>query len=480
MPLPTIPSGNVFSSLPTGYDVANSCRFNDGDTPTLEKSLGTPSSQTIFTWSCWFKRGVLTGDQSLFSCGSSGDTERFDFRLNSGGEFYFNIDLAVNYRIQTTRLFRDVSAWYNFVLAYDTTQSTDTNRVKLWVNGVQQTGSLITVTNYPAEDYVITAMASGQNVSIGKRQYGSALNLDGYLAEVCYCDGQALTASDFGEFSEDSPTIWMPKDVSGLTFGNNGFYLDFKDSANLGNDANGGTDLTEANLAAADQATDTPTNNFATGNPLYRAVGGAFSEGNNMNVGAGNWFTMASTIGVSAGKWYAEFKLSSGTNSHVGVCGDYRITQQAEGDYGFGSNYGNPSIGLHQSGNLYVNTPGPGTSWSGGQSTGDIVGLALDMDNRKAYWHKNGDWASGSGAWGSSTFNSSTGAQTLDVGDYALVNNWFMGCSGNSSTQQANFGGCSAFAVSSANADGNGYGSFEYAVPSGYYALCTKNLAEFG
>ena len=174
----------------TGYEVANSCRFNDGDTPTLEKSLGTPSSQTIFTWSCWFKRGVLTGDQSLFSCGSSGDTERFDFRLNSGGEFYFNIDLAVNYRIQTTRLFRDVSAWYNFVLAYDTTQATDTNRVKLWVNGVQQTGSLITVTNYPAEDYVITAMASGQNVSIGKRQYGSALNLDGYLAEVCYCDGQ--------------------------------------------------------------------------------------------------------------------------------------------------------------------------------------------------------------------------------------------------------------------------------------------------
>ena len=467
--MPLILPGNVASALGGAYEVANSCRFNDGDTATLEKALGTPSSQTIFTWSCWFKRGVLTGDQSLFSCGSSGDTERFDFRLNSGGEFYFNIDLASNYRIQTTHLYRDCSAWYNFVLAYDTTQATDTNRVKLWVNGKQLTGSSITVTNYPPEDYVITAMASGQNVSIGKRQYGSALNLDGYLAEVCYCDGQTYTASDFGEFDEDSPTIWKPKDVSGLTFGNNGFYLDFEDSSNLGNDANGGTDLTEANLAAADQATDTPTNNFATLNHLYKSNNSLnFSEGNCEVQGVsgnGGRFT-GGTFAPASGKWWCEIKVT--------VSGSYPIMGVIDSSSSIRENvayFVNADSGTNQSGfaifsnaDVYHNNDNTFDTWQS-YATNDIIGMGINMD----------------AATPTITFQKNGGSEETFTTEVPNSGHYIFPAIGNymqAAIAYCNFGGCPSYTISSAVADENGYGSFEYAPKSGYLAMCSKNIGE--
>jgi hypothetical protein len=308
-------------------------------------------------------------------------------------------------------------------------------------------------------------------MELGRRISGSTDFFDGYMAEVVFIDGTQYAASDFGEFDEDSPTIWKPKDVSGLTFGTNGFYLDFEDSSNLGNDANGGTDWSETNLAATDQAVDSPTNNFATLNPLHYAhttdaADMPLSEGNtkaNSSQGGSPYPYVHSTLAVASGKWYAEFKVVSASASMIGIADGVSGTYL--GDRANDEAY-------FSDGNLYTGN----TSWGDALSDDDILMVAVDLDNSKIYFGINGTWqnsgdptsgATGTGA--SSIAASETGWWHFTVGD----------SSSGTPTVECNFGN-PAFAISSGNADGNGYGNFEYAPPSGYYALCTKNLAEEG
>tara|TARA_R100000008_G_scaffold50975_1_gene30564 strand:- start:21 stop:977 length:957 start_codon:yes stop_codon:yes gene_type:complete len=305
---------------------------------------------------------------------------------------------------------------------------------------------------------------------------------DGYAAETVFIDGSALAPTSFGEFSEDSPNIWMPIDVSGLTFGTNGFYLDYEDSSNLGNDANGGTDLTEVNLAAADQATDTPTNNFATLNPLASLPNtskSTFSEGNCIAVAGSDasYVNGGSTIGVANGKWYVETKLSSSSDGSArcitGITMDVSEISRINQDSG--SN--NIFYAWHYQ---YFNVAGSTSGFTslGTSTIGDIIGVALDMDNGKVYFSKNGSWLnSGDPTSGSS----GTGAAPVAASTTGL-RFFFSGSDSNARTMTTayNFGGCPGWTVSSGNADANGYGKFEYAPPTGYYALCSKNLAEFG
>ena len=309
--------------------------------------------------------------------------------------------------------------------------------------------------------------------------------MDGYIAEAVMIDGLQLTAASFGEFDEDSPTIWKPKDVSGLTFGNNGFYLDFKDSANLGNDANGGTDFTETNLAATDQTTDTPTNNFCTMNPLDNFyVAATFSEGNNQIVIASGTKTYATgTMGVSAGKWYWEVEMDAYSGSSddyqaVGIC-DRVSTSNNTDSYaaGYPANFVYTSEGTFKESGT-TNTIATVDSYA----PNDIVGVALDLDNNKLYFSKNGTWQDSgdptSGATG-------TGAMDVIATSHASSSGFYFPLIGSDTTARGatwkcNFGGSPAFTVSSGNADGNGYGNFEYAVPANYYSINTKNLAEYG
>jgi hypothetical protein len=162
-------------------------------------------------------------------------------------------------------LFRDTSAWYHIVMAVDTTQATAANRIKLYVNGIQETS--FAVETYPNQNH-----STGVNFTEPHR-IGTLLTnswyFSGYIAEVNHIDGSQLAPTAFGEFDEDSG-IWKPKAYAG-SYGTNGFYLDFKDSANLGNDASGGLDFTQTNITSADQATDTPTNNFCTFNPFNKS-----------------------------------------------------------------------------------------------------------------------------------------------------------------------------------------------------------------
>jgi len=304
-----------------------------------------------------------------------------------------------------------------------------------------------------------------------------------YMAEFVAIDGQMLDHTSFGEFDEDSPTIWKPKDVSGLTFGNNGFWLDFEDSSALGNDVSGNNnDFTATNLAAADQCKDSPTNNFATLNPLNVPTSNAptFSEGNTYVVtmnAASKYFGGTTTIGLSSGKWYWEtYSISALAAAVVGVYtdpGDAALNGRQPG-------YSTYDWAYQYNGTITSNNSNQDTGM-GNWTTDDIIGTYLDLDNNKIYWAKNGTLINSGTGW------DITAAASTTHGFY------YPGCADQETTASTfafNFGNgqFGGTAVSSGNADANGYGNFEYDPSSGtfdgaskdFLAICTKNLGSDG
>ena len=439
----------------------------------MEKT-GSVGNQKTWTFSFWAKRAALGNPNVFFGVGDARLTCRFD------PDVIQVYDYSPQYGITTNAVFKDVSAWYNIVFNWDTTQAVASNRIKLWVNGEQITS--FSASSYPSENYdsIVNSTVDHQ---IGGRDNFSSERFNGYMAEAVLIDGSALTASSFGEFNEDSPTIWQPIDVSGLTFGTNGFYCDFEASDNLGNDANGGTDLGETNLAATDQATDTPTNNGTTLNPLVLIgnTGTTYTEGNlSFAASSSNWTSTYSTIAASQGKWYAEMKietLSSSTGyGNVGI-----IDTEHDTDANFIAGAKSAGLELDYRGGANVNAFSAGSSVEAAGvdfAEGAIVGLAVDMDNNALYISENGTYITISSAVGDPTSGASkTGAVTIPS-----TFNFFAFAIG---SYTANFKGSwnfgsPSYSISSGNADADGYGNFEYAVPSGYYALNTKNLGAYG
>ena len=313
------------NSASGGYEVANSLRFNDGSSDYLSFTpSSSPTSARIATISFWFKLSAIGTNFNLFSANQSGLTHPASFKIllrDSNGRLELQQDdgsAGNHYALRTNQLFRDPSAWYHLVASFDTTQGTSSNRIKLYINGSQ-------VTSFSQEDYPTQnldlwlgdtdAHNVGRDVAYGSSYY------DGYMAEFVYIDGQQLTPTSFGEFDEDT-NIWKPINVSGLTFGNNGFYLDFENSSSLGADVSGnGNNFTVNNLTSIDQSTDTCTNNFATFNALSKNDSGTitFSNGNltTAHSGSDSVYSSYSTIGVSSGKWYTEFKVDASANPDV-------------------------------------------------------------------------------------------------------------------------------------------------------------------
>jgi len=475
MPLPSIPSGNVASATAsTGFNVANSCRFNDADSAILTRTLGTPTNVDKWTFSAWIKWEGFGGDTKIFSAYVDGSN--FGHIQFTGYTLSYNGTPSAG-TLTTSRVFRDVSAWYNIQVIYDSGNSTEGDRIQIWVNGVRETS--FSTETYPSQNQD-GVFNSGQPHGVGGRADSSQF-WGGYMAEVVFCDGQAYDASNFGEFDEDSPTIWKPKDVSGLTFGNNGFYLDFEASDNLGNDANGGTDWSEANLAAADQASDTPTNNFCVMNPLDNFKNAAtFSEGNCKLVTASSpYFYNTGTFGLSNGKWYYECKVASSAPSDyniIGIAGEIGAGTAGDAELGGTGTYG---YGYHGNDGKYISDvpTGGGAAYAYGATySTSTIGVYIDLDNNKLYFTKDGTLQ-----------NSGTG---ISIGTSPPHGVFFPAggeqSTGGSATLEFNFGGCPAFAISSGNTDGD-YGNFEYSTTitgdgasKTFKAICTKNLAEYG
>ena len=465
------------NTLSTGaYEVANSCRFNDDDSPRLRLTPGSAAtSSRKMTASFWLKRGNLGITGRIFNA-DTGSNQRDSLFFNSDDNLWLYINNGGDGNLKTNSVFRDPAAWYHVVLAIDTTQSTNTDRVKIYINNVQetsfQTGGDGIV--YPDQNYDIIGFGqNGKEQTIGADTSGGNDDneFDGYLTEFVFIDGLALAPTSFGEYNEDSPQIWQPKNVSTLTFGTNGFYLDFEDSSNLGNDKNGGTDWTETNLAATDQSTDTCTNNFATWNPLFRkgTTTPAFAEGNlksTFDDGGANEFALT-TFGVSAGKWYAEVKWPSNTGTAATATGILDMAYTGTDDP---NNAVTNAFGYFGSGTK--NVSGTASSYGDSYADGDIIGIAIDMDNNKLYFSKNGTFQDSGDPTSGST---GTGAISIVSGvTYGIFASDY-----NSQVAELNTGS-PPFSISSGNSDANGYGNFEYSVPSGYLALCTKNLGSDG
>ena len=476
--MPLIIPANTLSG---GYEVANSCRFNDGDSAYLEKNFSsTQDSRRKFTVSAWVKRSDLITSTNIWGS-SEGSGEGYNSLKFENHKLQYlsgnttNSGTQVN--LETNRLFRDVSAWYHIVLAVDTSQGTDTNRIKLYVNGTQETS--FNTSTYPSQDTDLLTSTTPQ-MTIGMRDLRgtNAQFFDGYISEFCFIDNQQLTPSSFGEFDEDSPTIFKPIDVSGLTFGTNGFYLDFENSGSLGADVSGnGNNFTVNNLTSDDQVIDTPTNNYATLNSLNSWGTTVLSEGNKKITNTTTAFDNTSaTIEMNSGKWYFEFYVVSHTSGYSAIAyflagtGTFKNAQTSwitngDGSFGIGANERKITDGVSSN-----------ASFSD-LNAGDKVQIAYDSDSGKAWFGINNTWIdSGNPSSGTNPYFSSTKLQNNDV-VLKLVSYDTQGVS------VANFGQDSSFAgntTKQSNQDSNSQGNFYYSPPTDFLALNTKNLAEFG
>ena len=465
--------------------ITNSLRFDDGDNPhmTFNGQMGAGNRKT-YTYSFWTKRGNLGINTCVFSCEASDVV----FRFGSSDDIQFRDINNSTFFLATNNVFRDPSAWYHIVVAVDTTQTTASSRIRLFVNGERQTTNFGTET-YPAQNLDTIQNNSGDSMYIGARTDSTtednsmSQHYDGYLAEFHFVDGLSLDCSHFGEPDSDNPNIWRPKEYFG-NYGTNGFRLEFKQSGTSANASGMGADTSGndnhfgvTNLAAIDQTTDTPMNNYITWNPLNHngnslQQGNTFTETrNSSDYDAG----AMGNIGLTTGKWYWELKITAvGSHTYAGIINIGNRFDRNDEDYDTtsGGIDGYPIYDYMELGKRGTNT-GSGRSETGVvQATygdGDILNFALDLDNNKIHYGKNGTYGESS-----DPANNTNGIAITDGVYYTPVVVGY-----GSGDIHANFGN-PAFSISSGNADANGHGNFEYAVPSGYYAINTKNLAQYG
>ena len=431
----------------------------------LTRTPASAGNRKTWTWSGWVKRSGLGGEQNLLAADNN---NRIIFStIDSNDQFGLTDTNTSTMDIQTNQVFRDVSAWYHLVVAFDSTQATASNRVKLYVNGSQVTS--LARSTYPTQnaDFSInnnTVQYIGSNSA-------SSNNFNGSMAHVHFIDGTAYDADTFGE--TDSLTgIWKPKTAPSVTYGTNGFFLKFENSGAFGTDSSGNGNTFTVN-GTMTQNIDTPSNVFATLNPLARfQVAPTYSNGNNtITAGAGgSGSSPFSTIGASSGKYYAEFSLGSANGGGIS-CGIIDITQ-------FNPNFQTdawfyyPTYGYaYMSSNGKKGNNNAEANYANSYTNGDRIGVAMDLDNNKLYFAKNGVWQNSgdptSGATG-------TGAAfTIADGTYGFAVYGY-----DSKVWNANFGNgyFGTTAVSSAQNPDDGIGIFEYDVPTGYYALNTKAI----
>ena len=455
----TIPS--AAGEVKESYDISISLRFNDGDNAELTRTPGSEGDKQKHTISMWIKRCTIGSNQALFSAGPN-DSTVYSIRFISDSLY---ISQSSGFVKDTSRLFRDPSAWYHIVIAIDTTDGTQNDRIKVYINGVLETS------------FAENSFAGGQNLNtpvnddvihaVGYDTLNDAVPFDGYISEFHLIDGTQKAASDFGEF--DNNGVWVPKEYDG-TYGTNGVYLEFKqtgtgtDASGMGADTSGNDNhFAPVNLAATDVTIDTCTNNFATMNPLLTdTTTVAFSEGNLKTV-CTNASTAGSSIAVQNGKWYVEMICTAKTasNAMIGIStvdgfdGQKQIDESDNGGSGHGYVMNATKL------------PG-GASYGATWAVDDIMAIALDLDTAQntVTFYKN---------------NASQGTIDIDNALYVFANSNGQGSS--TVTYNTNFGADDTFAgeiTSAGNTDANGEGLFKYSPPSGYYALNTKNLAEFG
>ena len=439
--------------------IQRSLIFNANDNTRLVRTIGSTSNRRTYTYSWWMKRTMQSAEQYVWYVGSSGGTPYLDARFEANSHELQLQDYTPSRPIRfiTNRKFRDPNAWYHFVFAIDTTQGTASNRAKLYVNGVQETS--FSTETYPDQNYDSSANVSGHIQVWGTNKEGTSNDLDGYLAEVHFIDGYQYDASYFG-FTDPVTNIWSPKRYEG-TYGTNGYYLDFSDNSStaaLGIDKSpNGNDFTANNFATTDSVIDTPTNNFCTLNPLDAGTI-TESQGNLKVTRDSAHETIQGTMSMPSGKWYWEVYNGMPGGSPDGTL------------IGLGSNASNilnshvgstaTSWGYENTGLVWNNSNGTGSNAS--LANGDIFGIAYDADQGIIRFYKNGTLQN-------------DGYTGITANDYMPQVSLYH----SNSFLVANFGQDSSFAgnkTAQGKTDASGLGDFYYTPPTGYKALCSRNL----
>ena len=432
-----------------GYTIENSLRFRSSASAYLSRTPASAGNRKTWTWSAWVKRGKLNATNYIFGAPTNYSSA---FRFNSDGTFLFTGASSTQFLFQTSAVYRDVSAWYHIVVVLDTTQATSTNRVKIYINGLQVTAFI--TANYPSLN-LDGEINNNHYHGIGTPSSGDTH--DGYLTEVNFIDGQALDPSSFGEF--DAVTgVWKPVGYTG-TYGTNGFYLPFSDNTTtttlVADSSGNGNNWTPNNISLTsgvtyDSMTDTPTpyaggGNYCTLNPLMLAGAGIDVAQGNLyaNRNSSGWARIAGSIGVTSGKWYWEITPTNNTISQMFGIGLGNTPSNYPG-------YDSNTYGFSGNGLKYNNATGASY---GSYSAGQIVGVALDLDNGKIWFSCNGTWqASGDPAAGANAaFTSVSGTYFPEYG-----------LNGISANGQTNFG----------------QRPFAYTPPTGFKPLHTGNLPD--
>ena len=437
----------------------------------------TNGNQDKWTFSSWVKKSTSSAAQCIFAT-SNGSTTSFDAKFNSSDsiDVYNYLGGGYGARLVTNRVFRDPASWYHIVIVYDSGNSTEAQRLRIYVNGTEETS--FGTTNYPSLNENSDLNVSGSTIDIGRQQNGSQFFL-GYLAQSILADGQAYAPTVFGSTNADG--IWVPITSPSVTYGTNGFKLDYKDSgasaaaSNFGADTSGNNNhFTSNSLGTNPNTNDSPQNIFATLDPNNdRTQGGfTFSKGNTKVVTSGSNKNYAClTQAFKTGKWYMECRYTAGSSDgNVGFCDMNDLQMTNTSSLGSLSNEARvTSAGAYKKNNSTT------SGWAGSFTDNDILGLCLDCDNNRFTISKNGQFADGSGNYDEAN---PTAYITYTTGNF-MTFAFGEGSSSSTATIEINTGN-SPYTIASGNADANGYGSFEYAVPSGYYALCTKNMATYG
>ncbi|NDC49301.1 MAG: hypothetical protein EBZ61_09545 [Micrococcales bacterium] len=462
MPWPVHPTGFFGARGDSDtYRIERSLRFNSADSAYLNRTPASAGNRKTWTWSGWVKRSALSGTiQLIEAAGTLASTETT--------RLYFGFGVTENFIIgyggadwrATTQLFRDISSWYHIVVAFDSGNATALNRIKLYVNGSQITS--FSTTNTVTSN---TDGALNNNIEhfVGRDSAANQYYFNGYLTEINFIDGQALTPSSFGE-TDAITGRWKAKAYSG-TYGTNGFYLKFADNSGttattLGKDSSpNGNNWTPNNFVVSpvtsadnDSLVDSPTNygtdtrlggevrgNYCTLNPLDTSVL-TCSNGNLIaSSSTVAWNTMRCTIGVSSGKWYWEYSTSYNNSAMVGI--------QTQG-VSLATYLGNTSTGYGYNaidGKKYNN--GTAGTYGASYTSGDIIGVAFDADAGTLTFYKNNT------SQGIAYSSIPSGTYFPAVSIYAEIG---------TVTNTVNFG----------------QRPFAYTAPTGFKALCTQNLTQ--
>ena len=467
------------SSQPTGYEIEKSLMFTDQRQTDLRRTPSSAGNRRTMTFSFWAKH-VDAGNRE------NSNEDHYFYNANYGSNnpqsyiTWKNNRLAVEFvtggsysgSVATEAYFRDVAAWTHYVIQIDTTQGTSSNRVKFFINGVEETnktGNNVSL-QYPSQNFDTAFCADTEQVIGEYFGGGGSSNYDGYVAEFHLIDGSVKAPTEFAEYDDNN--AWIPKKYVG-SYGTTGFYLKFNDnsgttSTTMGKDSSGnGNNWTPSNFNVSDISPDTPTNNFCVMNinDKSNSTQMQVQYGGRRAFATHGFRTVRGTFGVTSGKWYWEARLETWEHSFIGVTN----VEEYIGGTGRGAETSNSAMVRQNNGNLRTN--GSDAGYGSSQADGDIVGFALDMDNGKFYMAKNNSW-----------FNSGNPANQTNPGKTGLTKRMSPAAAPyDNKSCYYNFGADDTFngAITSAgNTDGNGEGKFKYSPPSGFLALCSKNLPE--